>query len=337
MTDTICLATLQPLAPGEVGFGYRNAGLKHVFGTTDICLPLGFDRREFFTRSAANAKGLSISGVQQKLSLRLDTKTRRLVQTAQGGGYILKPSPEGYPNAAENEHAAMLASKVMGIDTAACSLVRFADGELAYLTRRFDRLVDGGKVHQEDLLQISGHSPSDKYGMSYEEAGEFVHRATKGKLAVIRDLFRRVMLSYVIGNNDLHFKNLSLQRLHDTPEGYFDQLTPTYDVLFVQAFSGSKEGQFLACDLLTDQSGEGEVFVPESQAYGFFTGHDFLELGRRYGLPAKVIKKAIIEQIRKKNALLAVIDKSFMPEPMKHEASILVTQRCGALEIGVER
>ncbi|MEX2365954.1 MAG: HipA domain-containing protein, partial [Pseudohongiellaceae bacterium] len=286
-------------------------------------MPLAFDRREFFTRSAANAKGLSISGVQQKLSLLLNPKTRTLDQTAEGGEYILKPSPEEYPNAAENEHAAMLASKVMGIDTAACSLVRFADGELAYVTRRFDRQADGGKIHQEDLLQISGKHPDDKYAMSYEQAGEFVHRATKGKLAVIRDLFRRVMFSYVIGNNDLHFKNLSLQRLHDTPEGYFDQLTPTYDVLFVQAFPESQHGQFLACDLFTGH--DGEVFVSQSQEYGFFTGHDFLELGHRYGLPEKARRMAVLEQINKRDALLAVIESSFMPEPMMREASKLVT------------
>ncbi len=114
--------------------------------------PLPFSRAEFFRSSKYNIQGLSISGVQQKLSLRKNEKNE-LVATAKGCEYILKPSPEAYPNAAENEHAAMQVSRHTGIDTAQCGLVTFKGGELAYITKRFDRQSDGSKLHQEDLLQ----------------------------------------------------------------------------------------------------------------------------------------------------------------------------------------
>ncbi|MBT2773226.1 HipA domain-containing protein [Halomonas sp. ISL-60] len=332
-----CLATLAPLAANEMELGYRKTALKKLFGTTDIKLPLTFSRREFFTKSAQYTRGLSISGVQQKLSLRLNPETRELEPTAEGGEFILKPSPEEYPHAAENEHAAMLASERIGIETANRTLVAFKDGELAYLTRRFDRQADGSKIHQEDVMQISGMPPAGKYALSYELAGTQIDAATFGKMAVKLDLFKRVLFSYVIGNDDLHMKNLSLQRVDDAPGGYFDKLTPSYDVLFVQAFEASKNGQFLACDLLTDPESGEEAFTEHYAHYGFYTGYDFLELGRRYGLRAATVIKAIRDQVKKQDEILDVIASSYMPEVMKQEAASLVKGRTRAISTGVDR
>lgn len=211
-----------------------------------------------------------------------------------------------------------------------------SDGELAYITRRFDRLAGGAKVHQEDLLQISGQSPHNKYAMSYEEAVRYVAKAMNGKLAAKLDLLRRVVFSYVIGNDDLHMKNISLQRNHEDGEGYFEQLTPNYDVLFAQAFPNNRDGQFLACDLWTDSTGK-EEFTEHYQRYGFYSGYDFGELRHRYGLPPKVVRKVLQAQIDNSKAIRSIIESSFMPDQMKHEASSLVAQRSQALEIGLIR
>lgn len=47
----------------------------------------------------------------------------------------------------------MLSGKLLGISTADCGLLSFADGELVYITRRFDRNDGDSKLHQEDLVQ----------------------------------------------------------------------------------------------------------------------------------------------------------------------------------------
>ena len=125
----------------------------------------------------------SISGVQAKVLLDLIDGEFRLVES--GGDYILKPVPSDSESrfAADipaNEHLTMqIASRIFGIETAENCCVRFADGELAYLTRRFDRR-DGGAVRQEDLCQIAGrsedtHGSSYKYDFSYEEMAEKFH------------------------------------------------------------------------------------------------------------------------------------------------------------------
>ena len=337
MSYARCLATLKPISGREAKVGYSRKGLMQVFGTSKVTFPLSFDRREFFAKSRQYSKGLSISGVQQKLSLRLDRDANELVVTGEGGEYILKPSPEEYPNAAENEHAAMLASRILGFETAQCALVPFSSGELAYLTRRFDRLEGGDKRPQEDLLQIGGYPSKAKYDVSYEHAGELVHQATGGKRAVLLDLFRRVLFAYAIGNNDLHAKNLSLQTTVGSRSRFYDKLTPNYDVLFVQAFDNTRDGQFLACDLLTDPETGEEEFTEPFQEYGFYTGYDFLELGRRYGLPEKAVIKAIRQQVDSQGDIVDLIQNSYMPDDMKREAKELVIGRCTAISIGIDR
>lgn len=331
-----CLATLAPLTGRDQGVGYKKSALQTLFGTTKVKLPLNFDRKAFFQQGPKATKGMSISGVQQKLSLKLNADGE-LEPTAEGGQYILKPSPEEYPKAAENEHAGMMASKLVGIPTAKCALVAFSDGELAYLTRRFDRLAEGGKVHQEDLLQIGSRAPGQKYDVSYEQAGELVDEGTRGKAAVKIDLFRRIVLAYTIGNNDLHMKNLSLQKLPDSTGAFFDRLTPNYDVLFTQAIENLKNGSFLACDLLTDPGSGEEAFSEHYEHYGYYSGYDFIELGRRYKLNEKVILRALQRQIAKQPELLTLIGNSYMPEAMQQEATELVIGRTKALSIGVSR
>ena len=85
----------------------------------------------------------SISGVQSKVLLSIVDGEFAVVES--GGNFILKPVPEDSLSrfAADipaNENLTMeIASRLFRIRTAENKCVRFADGELAYLTRRFDR------------------------------------------------------------------------------------------------------------------------------------------------------------------------------------------------------
>lgn len=103
----------------------------------------------------------SISGVQSKVLLSIIDGEFAVVES--GGDFILKPVPEDSHSrfAADipaNENVTMeIASRLFRIRTAENKCVRFADGELAYLTRRFDRR-NGATVRQEDLCQIAGRS-----------------------------------------------------------------------------------------------------------------------------------------------------------------------------------
>lgn len=74
---------------------------------------------------------------------------------AQGnGGYILKPMPPGIPHLPENEHALMNLARAAGLKVADCAVIPFEDGELGYITKRFDTLPDGQRLFIEDATSL---------------------------------------------------------------------------------------------------------------------------------------------------------------------------------------
>jgi serine/threonine-protein kinase HipA len=334
MNTEYCKISLKKLTGKQIKPGYHNTEFRALFGNMKVnpCLP--FSRAEFFQSSKQNTQGMSISGVQQKLSLKQSEKKHELVTTAERGEYILKPSPEVYPNAAENEHAAMQVSQLMGIDTAKCGLVTFDGGELVYITKRFDRHPDGSKLHQEDLMQCADLPSENKYDLTYEEAGKLIDNVTHGKQAVVLDFVRRVILAYVTGNDDLHLKNFSVQRLPDNTSPYYDKLTPNYDCLFCDAFNGEETGMgLLALGLLHDTEDGGEDYTDMYNHYGYYTGYDFFELGRRLGLQEKPIRTFITKLKANQKKITDLISHSYMPDIMKDRATKLVESRIKAMQV----
>ncbi len=123
----------------------------------------------------------------------------------------------------------------MRIETAQCGLVMFESGELVYITNGFDRTEDGLKLHKEDLIQCFDLSINCKYDKTYEEAGRLISEITNGNQALLLEFVRRVIIAYVIGNDDMHLKNFSIQQLPNNSSRFYDQLTPSYDCLFFDA------------------------------------------------------------------------------------------------------
>jgi serine/threonine-protein kinase HipA len=178
---------------------------------------------------------MSISGYQPKLSLRIVNNQFSVVDTF--GTYILKPSPEEYPNLAENEHAIMSVMNKLGFDVPAFGLVPFqqpADSDkvvYAFIIKRFDRIEEEqSKVHQEQLDGAMGIE--EKYGkvngvqtVSYERVCQFLIKNIDANLQFKRELFKRVMYSYLVGNNDFHLRNFGILM----PSEEKNKLTPIYD------------------------------------------------------------------------------------------------------------
>jgi serine/threonine-protein kinase HipA len=324
------MITLKDVPAGAKYENYGNAAYKKLFGKLSIRPILPFSKAEFFIESPQMVKGMSISGVQQKLSLKIVNK-KELQITSINGEYILKPTPMEFPFASENEHCAMLSGALLGIETAQCGLIAFSDGELAYITKRFDRTVSG-KLHQEDLVQGFNMASEKKYEKSYESAGQLVKEMCGGRLGVVLEYFKRVVHAYLIGNDDMHLKNISLMRKFDNSGKYYDFLTPNYDTLFTFAFDNHSTYKTLALDLLLEEETQGE-FSEIYEQYGFYTGVDFKELGLRLGLTATVIASYFNFIQSKKEQLLMLIKNSYMPMKMKQKTSEIVLARLKALAI----
>ena len=166
-----------------------------------------------------NRKHISISGVQEKLSLLLDKNTFRLTEEGEQGTYILKPIPRDLKKVREvpaNEHLTMqIAKQVYGIDTAGNTMIFFKDGTPAYLTKRFDVKPDGSKWGKEDFASLAGKTkqnagPNFKYTYSYEEAGLLLQKFVPAWRIEIEKYFSLVVFNYLLSNGDAHLKNFSL-------------------------------------------------------------------------------------------------------------------------------
>lgn len=324
VSDQYCRISLQLLQGTEKHRGFRDAEVMRLFGGELSTMELNFTRQDFFISGAKTGRKLSISGVQPKLSAAI--LAGQLQTVSEQGRYIVKPSPEAFPYAAENEHAGMLFSRAMGIETASCALMSFQDGENVYVCRRFDR--EGDVRHpQEDILQLAGLPSASKYDLSYEEAGNVLSKGSNGKPAVVLEFFRRVVLAYIMGNSDLHLKNISLRRkTPDAPYHYYDLLTPNYDILFCDAMPELEGAEFLALDMLKDHA-----FTEEFQHFGYYTRADFIELARRLGLSERVVALQVDRFAKKLGSAMELIQHSFMPDDMKAKALETVKGRMKVL------
>ena len=75
------------------------------------------------------------------------------------------------------------------------------------MVERFDRTPEGGRIHMEDFAQVFGVFPNGKYDKHSYANIAAVLAAEIGEGAVI-DCTRRLAFSVLIGNADMHLKNL---------------------------------------------------------------------------------------------------------------------------------
>ena len=89
----------------------------------------------------------TLTGVQAKLSLDVNpggkNEPDRFTIVGLWGKFILKPQTDFYRALPELEDLTMHMAEAAKIAVVPHGLVRFADGELGYITRRIDRRPDG--------------------------------------------------------------------------------------------------------------------------------------------------------------------------------------------------
>jgi len=129
----------------------------------------------------------------------------------------------------------MTMAAMCGLRVAATSLLRDAEGRGALLVRRFDR-TGSVRIAQEDACQVADIYPASKYRIKTETAvtalAEACGRGGGSKPAAVLELLKTVVFSWLIGNGDLHGKNLSIYN----PDGAW-QPTPAYDLLCTQPYT----------------------------------------------------------------------------------------------------
>ncbi|QXP79807.1 MULTISPECIES: HipA domain-containing protein [Winogradskyella] len=229
----ICLACHQPIT--ENNNQYHEACLKEFWQENKPVIQLDYAMSEIDQLAKENiAQRLIVTGVQPKLSLGFnkqeDNDKRLTIVGALNGRFILKPPFSLYPEMPQIEALSMHLAKACGVATVPFLLIPLKDGELAYLTRRIDRKPDGSKLAMEDACQFTERLTEYKYRGSYEQIAKGIKAYGYNPLIDIIRFYEQVIVSFLIGNNDMHLKNFSL--IAEVPGNY--NLAPAYDMVAAQ-------------------------------------------------------------------------------------------------------
>ena len=131
--------------------------------------------------------------------------------------------PQGYGRI---EYAYSLMARAAGVEMSECQLLH-EGGRAHFMTRRFDRLDNGEKLHMQSLYAMA-HLDNQLAGAhSYEQAFE-VSRRLRLPATDSQELFRRMALNVAARNQDDHTKNIAF--LMDKSGSW--SLAPAFDVIF---------------------------------------------------------------------------------------------------------
>ncbi len=211
----------------------------------------------------------AIAGAQEKLSPSMIS----LPFATRGRRWILKLNPPDKELLVENEHFFMNAAKACGLDVAKTHLVRDRHGQAGLLVERFDRQRSNRKwrgVQQEDACQFLDKYPADKYRLHTGEIAEGLGRWCGAPAVECARLIELLAFSYLIGNGDLHGKNVSITGARGIP-----QLSPGYDLLSTRPYKDLK---------LALRLGGRDDNVKR---------RDFIAFGRRFGVAQQAVESRL--------------------------------------------
>jgi len=324
-----CKGSLKLTLEKNLQQGFSTAHLKSMYGLTKSVTVKGTSE-SFYDMVIDHTEGTSISGVQRKMFMTLESGI--LVPSNQGE-YIVKPTPKAFPQLSENEHAIMKVAERLGFKVAKCSVAPFEDGELAYVTKRFDLTSKKGvKIFVEDGASICDVHPMNKGSdaLSYETCIKTMVDACGGAIALAVYAVRFVLFSYLVGNNDLHLKNFSLQRKPTSKSHMMDGFTPLYDVLSVAPYP-KYDTEYTSLSLLESET-DGQ-FSPSYDAYGFYTKHDFILLLNSLGVDSIIAEKVILDFVdRVRKVSPDVLTLSSLSREMQETIMNRIFERCNVIE-----
>ena len=182
--------------------------------------------------------GTSAGGARAKAVIAWNSQTNEVrsgqVEAGEGFGYwLLKfdgvsgnkdkelADPKGY-GAVEHAYGRMAAAA--GVAVAESRLLE-EGGRRHFMTKRFDRLEGGGKLHMQSLAAIAHLDFNDPLANSYEQA-LFTMRRMGLSMAELEEQFRRMVFNVLARNQDDHVKNIAF--LMDRSGAW--RLSPAFDI-----------------------------------------------------------------------------------------------------------
>jgi serine/threonine-protein kinase HipA len=252
-SEPLDIAALVQLASDVLS---QRSGLRHSMASADTAETLRDILRVGTSAGGARAKAV--------IAWNRQTNEVRSGQLAAGDGFdywILKfdgvsgnrdkelEDPTGYGSI---EYAYALMARAAGIDISECRLLE-ENGRRHFMSRRFDRLSGGEKLHMQSLGALAHFDFNLAGAYSYEQALQ-VMRALDLPMASIEQQFRRMTFNIVARNQDDHVKNIAF--LMDKQGRW--SLSPAFDV----TYSYNPEGLWTATHQMS-MNGKRDDFTLE--------------------------------------------------------------------------
>ncbi len=252
-SEPLDIAALVQLASDVLS---QRSGLRHSMASADTAETLRDILRVGTSAGGARAKAV--------IAWNRQTNEVRSGQVAAGDGFdywILKfdgvsgnrdkelEDPTGY---GAIEYAYALMARAAGIDISECRLLE-ENGRRHFMSRRFDRLAGGEKLHMQSLGALAHFDFNLAGAYSYEQALQ-VMRALDLPMASIEQQFRRMTFNIVARNQDDHVKNIAF--LMDKQGRW--SLSPAFDV----TYSYNPEGLWTATHQMS-MNGKRDDFTLE--------------------------------------------------------------------------
>jgi serine/threonine-protein kinase HipA len=306
----------------STGPSTRAAKVLHVDALVELASVILSERQHWSTSLAEDVRtgalndilrvGTSAGGARAKavIAWNRETKEVRSGQIAAGSGFeywLLKldgvagnedrtlQDPKGY---GAIEYAYSLMARAAGITMAECRLLE--EGHRRhFMTRRFDRMPDGGKLHMQSLGALA-HLDYNLPGAHAYEQAMLTIRQLDLPAESVEELFRRMAFNIVARNQDDHVKNVAF--LMDKRGAW--ALAPAFDVIY----SYNPSGPWTATHQMT-MNGKRD---------GFARG-DFRACGRS-ALLTRGRADAIVDQVREAAARWPEFaDQARVPEASRDE------------------
>ncbi|MEQ8968430.1 MAG: HipA domain-containing protein [Azospirillaceae bacterium] len=196
---------------------------------------------EFYARASTPR----LSGVQIKAPMHLDRNGTLSIASRLPFTHILKPAGTGAFQALPViEYLAMTLGRRVGLATPDVALVQMPDGMApALLVERFDIRTspdDRRHIALEDMCSVLGLSPDAKYDGTIERVAHALRPVSTEPDEDLRILLQRALFAWLIGDGDMHLKNLALLKIAGPERKRFDsvRLAPLYDAVTTRVFPG---------------------------------------------------------------------------------------------------
>lgn len=302
-----CLLCYKKLSAEEID--YHSKCVTNVFGLKRMP-EFDIDEKKLGDYAKKNIRAnRTITGVQPKLSLWLEEtkKNIRFTIVDDKSNYIIKPQSETYLSLPENEDLCMHLAAEFGIEVATHGLVRLKGGNLAYITKRFDR-ERKNKIACEDLCQLTESLTEHKYRGSYEKTGKTIAQySTQSGLDVLH-YYQLILFCFITGNADMHLKNFSMIEKTD---GAFC-LSPAYDLVSTHLVIKNETEQ-----MSLNLNGKKNKILKK----------DFDSLGVSLQLTEKQIQNCYKSFSDRFNKIHWRIENSFLPKEQKDTLTKLISKR----------